>query len=386
MAQRLHHQSQIPVDIVPFGAIAPDGKTISWIPDGNFEMSIIGFDDAYQAAQIVRLRDNPVVDIPVATPAALVILKLITWQEHPERGKDATDLVFLLRHYLETGHTERLIEQHSDLLEEDDFNFEPAGARLLGRDLANIVSEPTKQVLHEILSTETGEQKHYRLVEAMTNRQDGQHFENNLALLNALYLGFQELKEKGVSVTLKYIPKDVFDKRAVAKGQARFFDVVYLNTKQKIKGKKLTIQLTDFVTCYTQDDIEELQQSMRAGSKVVIDNGQIFKIEKDKNGIITRTLLTKNWHDWIDYWAIDFNYEDKKEIIKVKNEQGEIEENWTGNYLFENEWQSFRTKKNPTFEFTSVAHEYEQSGKYKIMVKVVDILGIDTSKIIDVKI
>ena len=196
----------------------------------------------------------------------------------------------------------------------------------------------------------------------------------------------QELKEKGVSVTLKYIPKDVFDKRAVAKGQARFFDVAYLNTKQKIKGKKLTIQLTDFVTCYTQDDIEELQQSMRAGSKVVIDNGQIFKIEKDKNGIITRTLLTKNWHDWIDYWAIDFNYEDKKEIIKVKNEQGEIEENWTGNYLFENEWQSFRTKKNPTFEFTSVAHEYEQSGKYKIMVKVVDILGIDTSKIIDVKI
>ncbi|MFI3217688.1 MAG: nucleotidyl transferase AbiEii/AbiGii toxin family protein [Methylococcales bacterium] len=191
MAQRLHHQSQIPVDIVPFGAIAPDGKTISWIPDGNFEMSIIGFDDAYQAAQIVRLRDNPVVDIPVATPAALVILKLITWQEHPERGKDATDLVFLLRNYLASGQTDRLAEQHSDLLE-GDFDFEPTGARLLGRDIASIVSEPTKQVLHEILSAETGEQAIYRLVEAMTNRQGGKHFENNLALLNALYLGFNE--------------------------------------------------------------------------------------------------------------------------------------------------------------------------------------------------
>jgi predicted nucleotidyltransferase len=191
MAQRLHHQSQIPVDIVPFGAIAPDSKTINWIPDGNFEMSIIGFDDAYQAAQTVRLRDNPVVDIPVATPAALVILKLITWQERPERGKDATDLVFLLRNYLNAGHTDRLAEQHSDLLDHD-FDFEPAGARLLGRDIASIVSEPTKQVLHEILSAETGEQAIYRLVEAMTNRQDGQHFENNLALLNALYLGFNE--------------------------------------------------------------------------------------------------------------------------------------------------------------------------------------------------
>ncbi len=191
---RLHYQNpRIPVDIVPFGAIAPDGKTISWIPNDSVKMSIIGFDDAYQATQTVRFRENPVFDIPVATPAALVILKLIAWQERPkERGKDATDLVFLLRHYLETGHIERLTEQHSDLLE-DDFDFEPAGARLLGRDIASIVSEPTKQVLHEILSAETGEQAIYRLVEAMTNRQDGQHFENNLALLNALYLGFNEM-------------------------------------------------------------------------------------------------------------------------------------------------------------------------------------------------
>lgn len=196
----------------------------------------------------------------------------------------------------------------------------------------------------------------------------------------------QELKEKGVSVTLKYIPKDVFDKRAVEKGQVKFFDVAYLNTKEKIKDKSITIELTDFVTHYTQDDIEELQQSMRAGSKVVIEDGQIIKVEKDKNGIITKTILTKDWHDWIDYWAIDFNYEDKKEIIKIKNEEGETVEQWTGNYLFENEWQSFRTKKNPTLEFTSIAYEYKKAGKYKVMVKVVDILGIDTSKIIEVHI
>ncbi|WP_016775779.1 site-specific DNA-methyltransferase [Anaerophaga thermohalophila] len=196
----------------------------------------------------------------------------------------------------------------------------------------------------------------------------------------------QELKEKGVAITLKYIPKDVFDKRVVEKGQARFYDVAYLNTKEKIKGKTVTVELTDFVTHYTQDDIEDIQQSMRAGSKVIIEDGQIIKIQKDKNGIFTRTVLTENWYDWIDYWAIDFNYEDKKEIIKVHNENGEIEEKWTGNYLFENEWQSFRTRKNPNLEFISTPHEYEKSGTYKIMVKVVDILGIDTSKIVEIKI
>jgi len=204
----------------------------------------------------------------------------------------------------------------------------------------------------------------------------------------------QELSEKGVSITLKYIPKDVFDKRAVKKGAAKFYDVAYLNAKVHKKEKSIQIELTDFVTHYTQDDIEDIQQQMRAGSKVVIEDGQIVKITKDKNGIIKRTVLTENWYDWIDYWAIDFNYEDKKEIIKIKNSKGNtgekltssVVEMWTGNYIFENEWQSFRTKKNSTLEFTSAKHEYEKTGNYKVMVKVVDILGIDTSKIIEVKV
>ena len=196
----------------------------------------------------------------------------------------------------------------------------------------------------------------------------------------------QELREKGVAITLKYIPRDVFDKRAVEKGQAKFYDVAYLNAKVHKNGKNVKIELTDFVTHYTQDDIEDIQAKMRKGSKVVIENGQIIKITKDKNGIIKREALTESWHDWIDYWAIDFNYEDKKEIIRIHNEKGEVEEKWTGNYLFENEWQSFRTKKNKILEFTSAPREYDSKGKYKVMVKVVDILGIDTSKIIEIEI
>lgn len=196
----------------------------------------------------------------------------------------------------------------------------------------------------------------------------------------------QEFKEKGVDIRLKYIPKEVFDKRAVEKGQVKFFDVSYLSAKTNVKGKKVTVTLTDFITGYTQDDIEEIEQSMRSGSKVVIENGQIIKISKDKSNILQREVLTEKWSDWIDYWSIDFNYEDKKEIIKVKNENGHIEETWTGNYIFENEWQSFRTKKNREIEFTSAPYEYSHPGKYKIMVKVVDILGIDTSQTVEVEI
>lgn len=194
----------------------------------------------------------------------------------------------------------------------------------------------------------------------------------------------QKLREQGVDVRIKYIPRDIFDKRAVEKNQARFYDVAYLNTECKVQGKSLTVTLSDFVTSYTQEDLQEVEVKT-GSSKVIIDNGMIIKKEVSKEGITTETILTENWHDWVDYWAIDYNYEDNKEIIRLTDEKtGEITEQWTGNYIFENEWQSFRTKRTPTLELTAPPHTYEKSGRYKIMVKVVDILGIDTSKVIEV--
>ena len=80
--------------------------------------------------------------------------------------------------------------------------------------------------------------------------------------------------------------------------------------------------------------------------------GRLLRSHKDKNGIIAREVLTKTWTDWIDYWAVDFNFESKREIVRVKSEaSGEIEEVWTGDFIFENEWQSFRTKKDRSLEF-----------------------------------
>ena len=59
------------------------------------------------------------------------------------------------------------------------------------------------------------------------------------------------------------------------------------------------------------------------------------------------------------------------------------EEVWTGDYVFENEWQSFRTKKNRTLELKSPPHECEP-GRRKLAVKVVDIFGNDTMTIVEV--
>ena len=78
--------------------------------------------------------------------------------------------------------------------------------------------------------------------------------------------------------------------------------------------------------------------------------------------------------------------ENKKEIIRsVDPKTQEEKEEWTGGYIFENEWQSFRTKKDRSLELTSVFQECIR-GRRKIAVKVVDIFGNDTMKIIEVTI
>lgn len=197
----------------------------------------------------------------------------------------------------------------------------------------------------------------------------------------------EEAKERGIDLALKYIPRDVFDKRAVEKGQVVFHDVAFIEVKPHIKGKTVAIELTDFSVFYNQDTIANAESELKeGGTKIVVDNGQIVKVSKDKSGIITRDILTKKWTDWIDYWAVDFDFENKKEIIRIKKENTEeFEEVWTGDYIFENEWQSFRTKKNRTLELTSVPYE-AQKGRRKIAVKVVDIFGNDTMKVIEINI
>lgn len=196
----------------------------------------------------------------------------------------------------------------------------------------------------------------------------------------------EEMRGKGVDIRLKNIPREVFDPRAVEKGQVKFYDIAYLDAKMKQNGQKVQVQLSNFVTSYTQDDLEEVESSLRKGSsKVVIENGEIWKVKKEGDDIYDREQLTKSWTDWIDYWAIDFDYESKKEIIHVE-ENGEAEERWSGSYIFENEWQSFRTKQDSSLELTSAPHTYDEPGRYKIMVKVVDILGIDTSQVFEIEI
>ena len=156
------------VDIVPFGGISKGEGRISWPPEHEVSMSTMGFEETYESAMILRLSDQPVIDVKVPTIPGLALMKIISWHDrYPERPKDAEDLLFLMDHYAEAGNEERLYEKEDEILQMEGFDLTMAGIRLLGRDMAATANDKTGAAVASILNNEIGEQDQYRLVTNM---------------------------------------------------------------------------------------------------------------------------------------------------------------------------------------------------------------------------
>lgn len=143
----------------------------------------------------------------------------------------------------------------------------------------------------------------------------------------------QQAKEAGVDIKFVLIPREVLEKKAVEQGDIQFFELAALFTETKIKKRELQIDLTKFIAPldYVPQDIRE-------------------KI--------------KDWKSWIDYWAVDFDF------------KGDT---------FHNQWQSYRTRKDRKID-VSCKHLYDAPGVYTVQVKVIDILGNDTTKTFQIEV
>lgn len=143
----------------------------------------------------------------------------------------------------------------------------------------------------------------------------------------------QFASENKVDVSFKKIPREVLEKKAVEQGDIKFYELASLKINSKKENKKFGISLENFII--PPDDVpQEIQ------------------------GKIT------HWSQWIDYWAVDWNYRDD---------------------TFHNEWQSYRNKQEPKIDLT-VSHVYDNSGNYTVLIKVIDILGNDTTKVLHIDI
>lgn len=192
-AQRLIYKQICPVDIIPFGTISDINGSISWPPEHDIIMNTLGFGEAYNNSITVRLEEYPAFEIQFASLPGLALLKLISWNENQiRRSKDAHDLLLLMRTYIDAGNQERLWEEEVDLVVED-FDYVLAGSRLLGRDVAKILSKATKDVIVNILDKGANEQSSYKLVEGMLGiGADSSDFEEALQLLESFKAGILE--------------------------------------------------------------------------------------------------------------------------------------------------------------------------------------------------
>lgn len=143
----------------------------------------------------------------------------------------------------------------------------------------------------------------------------------------------QVAAESKVDVAFRIIPREVLDKKAVEQGDIRFFELASLSVGIEKNGMEVSAKLTDFVIP-PQDVPADIQKAI------------------------------SHWSQWVDYWAIDWDYK---------------------NDTFHNQWQSYRTRQDSKLQLEA-KHAYKAPGEYRVVVKVIDILGNDTTKMTSVKV
>lgn len=150
--QRLYHRTAseargYPLDLIPFGGVEQPENEIVWPPDRSMVMNVAGYGEALASAVPVEVEPNFVVR--VASLPALAILKLVAWTDRGTGDRrDAIDLSMLLRQYGAAGNDDRLYGTEIRVLAVVNYDFDLAGARLLGMDAGRIAAPATRgQVL-----------------------------------------------------------------------------------------------------------------------------------------------------------------------------------------------------------------------------------------------
>ena len=147
----------------------------------------------------------------------------------------------------------------------------------------------------------------------------------------------QIAKRLGVKLRLHQIPREVMEQQAADKGDIQFFELAYLEAKivAGARPRERRVSLTDFVVPNPDSVPEDV-----------------------------RDKITK-WTDWIDYWAVDWDFQHDSFM------QGFV---------------AYRTRKERKLDLVSDPHIYAELGRYRVLVKVVDIFGNDTSRAWDIEV
>jgi predicted nucleotidyltransferase len=183
------------IDLVPYGGIESTEGEIAFPPDGDFKMNMSGFASAYSASMNLEIKED--FTIKIASLAGLAMLKFIAYYDRPmERKRDVQDIWFIAENYMNADNDARLFDDDAtdaDLLT-DEFRYETCGARLLGRDIAPLLDDKTRDIVLNILTEDADSQGIQRFADVIYSErlQDTKRYEVINEVLSELKLGLLE--------------------------------------------------------------------------------------------------------------------------------------------------------------------------------------------------
>jgi predicted nucleotidyltransferase len=176
------------VDLIPFGGVEREDRTIAWPPEEDFVMRVAGFSDGMESSVPVRLNDDLVVRV-VSLPA-LLVLKLFAWLDRKHEKRDAPDIHTLLKDYGDAGNEDRLYGEALNILEAEGHDVEIAGARLLGGDAAAVISADTRARVTDILASDRQMEELTNQIIVVSARNDPEHARRCDLLVKKFRQGF----------------------------------------------------------------------------------------------------------------------------------------------------------------------------------------------------
>jgi adenine-specific DNA-methyltransferase len=142
----------------------------------------------------------------------------------------------------------------------------------------------------------------------------------------------------GLDIKLKYIPREIMEANRT---EVQFFEAGYLEAKPIVNNGAVDVELVRFMPALAEVPEKELQA--------------------------LRERAVKSPFDFIDFWAVDFEWREGKP--------------------FEHHWQDFRTRKDRSLKTrTDIGWRYATQGTHQICIKVIDVFGVDTTTVIKVEV